>query len=98
VDSRNRAFVERALPLTILTAALASVPYMALSPQGLNRLERLREERHGMNAELERLTREIRSLRSQVQRIKEDPAAVERVARDELGLIRKTEVVFHFSQ
>jgi cell division protein FtsB len=70
---------------------------MAFSRDGLSRLQRLHEERDQMDAEIERLTRQIRSLRSQVREIKEDPAAVERVARDELGLVRKTEVVFQFT-
>ena len=97
VDVRNRAFIERLLPLGALLVAIASVPYMAFSRDGLSRLQRLHEERDQMDAEIERLTRQIRSLRSQVREIKEDPAAVERVARDELGLVRKTEVVFQFT-
>jgi cell division protein FtsB len=98
VDPRQRHFIERALPLSVLVVAVASVPVMVFSPGGLDRLERLREERVKMQAEVRKLNREIRTLRHQVQRIKEEPAAVERVARDELGLIRRTEVVFQFSQ
>lgn len=97
MNAWDRAFLERLLPLAVLLVAILAVPYMALSQDGLSRLERLHEERNHMEAELRRLTREIRSLRSRVREIKEDPAAVERVARDELGLVRKTEVVFQFT-
>ena len=41
---------------------------------------------------------QITELRAQVKRIKDDPAAVERVARDELGLVRQTEVIFQFKE
>ncbi|HEV8551481.1 MAG TPA: septum formation initiator family protein, partial [Polyangiaceae bacterium] len=33
---------------------------------------------------------------AEVARVKDDPAYVERAARDELGLLRQTEVVFQF--
>jgi cell division protein FtsB len=64
----------------------------------LHRLTSLREERSRADTEISRLSQQIAELRAQVQRIKEEPAAVERVARDELGLVRQTEVVFQFKQ
>ena len=42
------------------------------------------------------LRRDIDHLRVEVQQLKEDPAAVERIARGELGMVRKNEVVFQF--
>ena len=92
-----QVLVERVLPLGILGLALVAVPALILSPSGLPRLSNLREERARVDEGVVRLTREIRQLRSEVARIKRDPAAVERVARDELGLVRETELVFHFS-
>lgn len=89
-------FVERVLPLALLGLAAVSVPVMILSPMGLSRLNGLREEKRQAEEEISRLGAEIRELRSEVQRIKKDPAAVERAARDELGLVRATEVVFQF--
>ena len=46
--------------------------------------------------EVSRVSAEIRELRAKVQQIQKDPAMVEAVARDELGLVRQTEVVFLF--
>lgn len=89
-------FVERVLPLALLGLAAVSVPVMILSPMGLPRLNALREEKRQAEEEISRLGAEIRELRAEVQRIKKDPAAVERAARDELGLVRATEVVFQF--
>ena len=88
--------LERALPLVILVVALVAVPVMILSPTGLGRLSSLRQERGRAEEEISRLSQQITDLRAQVKRIKDDPAAVERVARDELGLVRRTEVVFQF--
>jgi cell division protein FtsB len=97
VDSR-RLFLERVLPLGILVVALISVPVMMFSPSGVGRLATLREERARAELEVSRLSQQIRELRAEVQRIKQDTAAVERVARDELGLVRQTEVVFQFKE
>lgn len=87
---------QRVLPLSVLLVAGISVPVMAFSPEGLARLEHLQEEKKRADAEVARLSRQIQELRAEVQRIKEDPTLVERAARDELGLVRKTEVVFQF--
>lgn len=89
-------WLQRILPLSVLAVAGISVPVMVLSPDGLARLEHLQREKRRADAEVQRLSQEIRDLRAEVQRIKEDPAMVERAARDELGLVRKTEVVFQF--
>ena len=90
-------FAQRVLPLSVLVLAAVSVPILVLSPTGLPRLRSLEEERQRANDEISRLSSQINGLRAEVGRIKTDPAAVERAARDELGLVRTTEVVFQFS-
>lgn len=89
---------QRVLPLAVLILAVVAVPVMVLSPTGLKRLQNLRAEREKSDTEISRLSQELRQLRAEVQRIKADPGAVERVARDELGLVRRTEVVFQFGK
>jgi len=89
-------FARRVLPLAVTAVAAISVPILIFSPSGLARLRSLREERTRADDEVGRLSREIERLRAEVRRIKEDPAHVERAARDELGLLRQTEVVFQF--
>ena len=84
------------MPLAVLALAAISVPMMMLSATGLPRLQGLREEKIRADDEVSRLSQQIWELRAEVARIKDDPAAVERAARDELGLVRRTEVVFQF--
>jgi cell division protein FtsB len=91
-------FAQRVLPLAVLAVAAVSVPFMMLSPTGLPRLRNLEEERRRADEEISRLSSQINDLRAEVARSKSDPAAVERAARDELGLVRTTEVVFQFSE
>ena len=89
----GEVFLQRVLPLGILSLAVVVVPFMIFSPEGL---ERLKHERALADEEISRLSQEIRELRAQVDALNRSPAAVERVARDELGLVRQTEVVFQF--
>lgn len=98
IVSRSALFGERVLPFAILALAVIAAPVMIFAPSGLRRLESLREERHRAEVEITRLSRDIDELRVRVQRIRSDPATVEQVARDELGLIRQTEVVFQFDR
>jgi cell division protein FtsB len=88
--------VQRVLPLAVLAMAAISVPMLMLSATGLPRLKGLQEEKVRADDEVSRLSQDIWELRAEVARIKDDPAAVERAARDELGLVRRTEVVFQF--
>lgn len=93
---RFAQIAERVLPITVLAISAVSVPFMVAAPSGLRRLEALGEEKRRVDLEISRLSDQIRRLRSEVTRIKDDPAKVEQVARDQLGLVRQTEIVFQF--
>lgn len=92
----RRALLQRALPILLLGVAIVGVPGLLLSSSGLSRLDRLRAEREAAQLEVSRLGKRVELLRARVRAIKTDPDAVERVARDQLGLVRQTDVVFHF--
>lgn len=95
----SRAFLlERVLPVSVLLLSAVSVPVMMLAPTGLPRLRALEQEKTRVDLEVSRLGDQIRKLRAEVQRLKDDPARVEQAARDELGLLRQTELVFHFDE
>jgi cell division protein FtsB len=91
-------FVERALPVTILAIALVCVPILIFEPEGLPRLRSLQHELADVETENQELKRDIARLRIEVRDLRDDPAAVERIARDQLGLVRKSEVVFQFGK
>ena len=86
----------RSVPLGLLLLALIAVPILVFSPNGLGRLTRLRAEQARTREEISRISDRVTLLRAEVQQIRENPSAVERVARDQLGLIRRREVVFQF--
>jgi cell division protein FtsB len=95
--SRPADFLQRTLPIGMLALALVAVPVLVLQPEGLPRLRSLQRELDQVDAENADLKREIGRLRVEVHQLRDDPAAVERIARDELGMVRRSEVVFQFA-
>jgi cell division protein FtsB len=87
---------ERILPIAMLATAAVAVPLMMLAPEGLPRLRSLSKELAQVESENADQRQQIQHLRGKVRHLREDPAAVERIARDELGLVRTSEVVFQF--
>ncbi len=88
----------RGLPLAVLTVSLVAVPVLLLEPQGMPRMRALEHELSGVQAENAELRRDIAKLRSEVTDLRENPTAVERIAREQLGLVRCSEVVFQFEK
>ncbi len=86
------------MPLAVLLLAIVSVPVRILDDEGLPRYRALvaaREEARTQNA---RLTRDLRELDAEVRALRDDPEALERIARDEFGMVRDGEVVFQFDE
>jgi cell division protein FtsB len=85
------------LPFGLLMFAVICVPVRLLEPEGLPRYRLLRSERDEVRAANAKLVLEVEHLRRTVTRLQADPEALERIARDELGMIRGDEVLFQFS-
>jgi len=62
--------------------------------RGLLETMRARRQYVHLAADLARERRENDRLREDIRRLREDPAAIESVAREQLGLIRDGEVLF----
>lgn len=82
----------------VLAAAMAVglgyLPYHTHGPEGrANRLAAEYERLVETNLELQR---DNRALARQIRGLKDDLSAIERVARDELGLVRPGDIVFQF--
>lgn len=89
----RRAWLVRGAGAALLAAAVSYVPYHLYARSGMSRyldlrsnLAALRAENDRLRVGNERLVREIESLRG-------DPRAVERVARAELGWVKRGEWV-----
>jgi cell division protein FtsB len=67
-----------------------------MEEQGLPRYRKLRAELEQTRQQSARLRREVVALEEHVGRLRHDPGALERIARDEIGMLRKDELVFQF--
>ena len=86
------------LPLGLLVTSVVLVPVRMLDTQGLPRYRALKSELSHVQRDNERVAREVAELTREVDALKADPAAIERIARDELGMVREDEVVFQFPE
>ena len=62
---------------------------------GFRRYARLKRDLHSLEDRNARLASDNARLKREVQRVRTEPAAIERAARESLGLVRSGEVVFN---
>jgi cell division protein FtsB len=88
--SRNRRIVQI---LVVLVASIIIVDGL-VGDRGLLAMLRAQHEYDELAASISRQRAENARLRDQARRLREDPGAIEEIARRELGLIRPGERVF----
>ena len=84
------------LPFGLLVLSIISVPLSILDEPGLPRYRALRGELAEVERVNARLRREVEQLHREVDGLRQDPEAIGRIARDELGMIRDDEILFQF--
>jgi len=89
-QARNRRIVQ----ILLLLAASAIIVDVLVGDRGLLAMLRARHEYDQLVASVSRQRAENSRLRDQARRLREDPGAIEEIARRELGLIRPGERVF----
>lgn len=65
---------------------------------GLLRLYRSYQVATALEGEVEELQAKNRQLEEEIRRLRDDPAYIERVARERLGMVRRDEVVYQFAR
>jgi cell division protein FtsB len=75
---------------------LASVLVIIWSPNGLLHLRQLQVENQELLQKNHILEKENEHLYEEISRLQKDPDAIESLARQELGLVREGELIFHF--
>ncbi len=76
---------------------LLLVVHDVLGAHGYLAMRRTQNEIKKVNADLERLNKENIQLQEEVKDLRTDKRAIEKIARDELGLVRDGDVVIKFS-
>lgn len=88
-----RARLTLALPLLLLVVTVVSVPMMIFGANGLPRHRRLRAQLSAQLEENHRLATELLRIRSELEAFQRDPRARERAVREELGWVRRDEII-----
>ena len=92
---RDRPSLLRHLRLAILFL-LALVVASVVGNRSLLRLYHMHRERAALEREIEQLTAANAALAEEVRTLRTDPARVEAIAREELGLVKPGELVYEF--
>jgi len=89
-----RSFLRRNLSW-LLAAALALLAlHDVFGTHGLLAMRRSQQEAARLRKEIQTLNEENRQMQDRVKELKSDPAAIERIAREEMGLVRPGEHIF----
>ncbi|MDR3013333.1 MAG: septum formation initiator family protein [Chitinispirillales bacterium] len=91
--------MKRNRKLLLIVASIVAVGVLILltvSERGFLDMYRLHREDKGRIQEIKAARMEIDSLKTEIERLRNDTAHIERVARERLGMARKGEKVFKF--
>ncbi|MEN8142372.1 MAG: septum formation initiator family protein, partial [Thermodesulfobacteriota bacterium] len=66
------------------------------SPWGAIKYYRLENDIGQINSDNRKLREENRELREEIEKLTTDPAYIEKIAREEHGLIRNNEIIYQF--
>ena len=91
---RTPAFVRRAVHFLLIFATIVLLVDALVGERGFLETLKARREHRELAASVDRLREENDRLREEVRRLNEDPAEIESVAREELGMVKPGELVF----
>ncbi len=77
----------------VLAVGLAYLPYHLLDGGGIRRIPKLERELAATRAAIVELRGENQRYREQIDALRNDPEAIEDIARDELGMVKPNELV-----
>ena len=89
---------DRHKQLFIATSAIIALLllWVLFSPYGLLKYKVVRAELQALNRENSALKIQNNCLREEIARIKKDPKYLEELARNELGFLKRNEILFQF--
>jgi cell division protein FtsB len=85
---------KRVIPRLLLIVFILAVIFLP----GYSRLQVLREENEQYKKRIALLDEHNRKLEEELVRLEEDPAYLEKKAREKLGIVRKGEVIYQRNQ
>jgi cell division protein FtsB len=91
---RRESLLRHQAGTAIAIALVALAIHGVFGPHGLLAMHRTKQEVERLQLEIKQLNEENRQLSEQVKALESDPATIERIAREEMGLVRPGELIF----
>ena len=92
--SEAAAYLRRNTRPLLILALLVLLAHDVFGPHGFIAMRRTQKEIEQVRAQIGKINKENKSLADQVNSLKTDPKAIERVAREEMGLARPGEQIY----
>ena len=92
--AQMRDFLHRNSTWLLIAALILLVLQDVLGTHGVLAMRRSQKEAAQVQKEIQQLSEENQHLQNRVQSLKSDPATIERIAREEMGLARPGEYIF----
>jgi cell division protein FtsB len=89
----TKTWASRLVAAAVVASALAYVPYHLYARSGLAKTIALQRDLRALRARNRELAAENDRLEREAEALRDDPAAIERVARTDLGWVRPGEIV-----
>ena len=89
---------QKIAPLAILTLAFITLGFLFWGESTYERVTTLKTNLHQQREKNLDLTQKVDKLKSEIYGIKNDPRALEKAARNELGMARPGEVIYLFDK
>ena len=92
-----RGFLRRNMSIFLLAGLLLLVIQDIFGTHGVLAMRRAQKQAAQVKQEIQQLDHENQQLQDKVKSLKSDPQAIERIAREEMGLARPGEYIFKLS-
>jgi len=86
--------IRRIAVILVAILALAGIASLFVTGRATSELQQSRKRVEALSAEIRQLEKENVRLRSEIDSVKSSTYAVERIAREDLGMSRKGEVIY----
>jgi len=80
--------------MVVAVVVLAGIGSLFVTGRATSELQQSRKRVESLNAEIRQLEKENARLRAEIDSVKKSTYAVERIAREDLGMSRKGEVIY----
>ncbi|HKV29273.1 MAG TPA: septum formation initiator family protein [Candidatus Acidoferrales bacterium] len=94
VDDSSQSFFRRNVRYFFALAFFLLLLQDVFGTHGLVAMRRSKTQIHAIQAQIQQLDQENQELQQRIHSLKTDPAAIEKIARDRMGLARPGEIIF----